>query len=85
MRLLILAVAAASCSCSHSGYVFTPRLGVSASVHELRRDVVAPSTVLKVGVGVETPSGANVVVDYVFPCDEIHVRGKIKAGISYRF
>lgn len=85
MRLLILALAAASCSCSHSGYVFTPRLGVSASVDELRRDVVAPNTTLKTGFEVKTPSGATIVVDYVFPSDEIAVRGTLKAGISCRF
>ena len=86
MRLLILAIAAAaSSSCSHSGYVFAPRLGVTAAVDELRRDAVAPSTTLKAGVGIETPSGATVVVDYVFPSDEINVRGTVKACLSYRF
>ena len=85
---MIFAIAAAvssSCSCSHSDYVVTPRLGVSAAVDELRRDVVAPSTTLKTGLQIETPSGATVVIDYVFPSDEINVRGTLKACISYRF
>ena len=85
MRLMIFAIAAASSSCSHSDYVVTPRLGVSAAVDELRRDVVAPSTTLKTGFEVETPSGATIVIDYVFPSDEINVRGTLKACISYRF
>ena len=87
MRLTIFAIAAASSSCSHShsDYVVTPRLGVSASVDELRRDVVAPNTTLKTGFEVKTPSGATIVVDYVFPSDEIAVRGTLKACLSYRF
>lgn len=82
---LILAIAAASSSCSHSGYVIAPRLGVSAAVDELRRDVVAPSTTLKMGAEIETPSGATIVIDYVFPSDEINVRGTVKTCLSYRF
>ena len=82
--LLILAIAASS-GCSHSDYVVTPRLGVSSSVDELRRDVVAPSTTLKTGFEIETPSGATIVVDYVFPSDEIAVGGTLKACLSYRF
>ncbi len=85
MRLMIFAIAAASSSCSYSDYVVTPRLGVSASVDELRRDVVAPSTTIKPGVEIETPSGATIVIDYVFPSDEIAVRGTLKACLSYRF
>ena len=83
-KLLILAIAASS-SCSHQGYVATPRLGVSASVDELRRDAVAPSTTLKTGFEITAPSGATIIVDYVFPSDEIAVRGTLKACLSCRF